>query len=185
MTPYAASTLEDKSQLFRSIFAQLPSGVTVLTTSDRAGEPRGMTASAVCSLSLDPLLVLACISSSSGTLAHLLDSGRFAINILGHRDAATSTRFAGRHANKFAGIQFRWVDGVPVLDAALAWLRCGVDTTYPGGDHTIVVGAVTLMNRREGEPLVWHRGHYRQLKPATHGTSLAAMNGHADHGARR
>lgn len=164
MSPCPPGPTPDKSRLLRSVFAQLPCGVAVLTTSDRAGDPRGMTASAVCSLSVDPPLVLACVSCSSTMLPQLLDSGQFAVNILGHREAATSTRFAGSRADKFVGVRYRWIAGTPVLDAAVAWLCCTVDATHPGGDHTIVIGAVTRMNRGEGEPLVWHRGRYRQLK---------------------
>jgi flavin reductase (DIM6/NTAB) family NADH-FMN oxidoreductase RutF len=152
--------------LFRLIFAQLPSGVTVITTVSAEGEPCGMTASAVCSLSVEPLLLLACVKRTSATLAQLLAYRQFAVNILGRDHADLSARFAASRPDKFAGIRHRDVSGVPVLDDALAWLSCRVHTTHPGGDHMIVVGAVTDMDREEGEPLVWHASRYRALDSA-------------------
>ena len=154
------------ADLFRLIFAQLPSGVTVITTVSAEGEPCGMTASAVCSLSLEPLLLLVCVKSTSATLARLLAHGQFAVNILGREHAGLSTRFATSRPDKFAGIRHHDAGGAPVLDDALAWLSCRVHATHPGGDHTIVVGAVTRMAREEGEPLVWHASRYRVLDSA-------------------
>jgi 3-hydroxy-9,10-secoandrosta-1,3,5(10)-triene-9,17-dione monooxygenase reductase component len=152
--------------LFRLIFAQLPAGVTVITTVSARGEPCGMTASAVCSLSLEPLLLLACVKSTSATLARLLAHGQFAVSILRREHAGLSARFAASRADKFAGVRYHDAGGAPVLDEALAWLSCRVHATYPGGDHTIVVGAVTEMDRGEGEPLVWHASRYRALDSA-------------------
>ena len=149
---------------FRSVFSQLPSGVTVLTTATPEG-PVGMTVSAVCSLSLDPLLALACVCSGSSTLRAILDHGHFAINVLAADAGDVSTRFATRRCGqeRFEGIGHRWENGVPVLDSAVAWLTCSVHDALPGGDHTILVGAITDLRRADGEPLVWHGGRYRSL----------------------
>ncbi|GAA1266406.1 hypothetical protein GCM10009609_31960 [Pseudonocardia aurantiaca] len=124
-----------------------------------------MTASAVCSLSLDPLLLLVCIDNRSGTLATLLDCGRFAVNILRDRHGEVAEAFTGP-GPRFAGLAHSYADGLPVLDDALAWLSCRVHAAHPEGDHTIVVGAVTATGRSHGEPLVWHAGSYRSLAPS-------------------
>jgi 3-hydroxy-9,10-secoandrosta-1,3,5(10)-triene-9,17-dione monooxygenase reductase component len=155
-------SLADKR--FRSVFAALPCGVTVLTTSTPQG-PTGMTASAVCSLSLRPQLALACVNTGSSTLVAILEHGSFAINVLGADAAEIAAGFAYRRSprERFAGVGHRIERGVPVLSAALAWLTCDVHTTYPGGDHTIVVGAVTDLSRNAGEPLTFHDGRYRVL----------------------
>jgi hypothetical protein len=34
---------------------------------------------------------------------------------------------------------------------------------HSGGDHAIVTGLVTEVETREGEPLIFHDGHYRPL----------------------
>lgn len=155
---------DEPQRLFRSVFAQLPSGVTVLTTVGPDG-PTGMTASSVTSLSLDPLLVLACASTASATLAAISRRGAFGVNVLDEHGQALAAAFARRchPGEKFAGVRYGVRHGVPVLDDALAWVTCDVTATHPGGDHTILVGAVTGMHRADGEPLVWHDGRYRAL----------------------
>jgi len=148
----------------RQAFAVVPTGVSVITTAGQDG-PRGMTASAVCSVSLDPLLVLVCIDNRSETLRAIRENGTFAINVLGEAHAAVSSVFAGRAtpAEKFSTVSCRQVNGSPVLDEALAWVTCDVHATAPGGDHTIVVGSVSATEVRDGEPLVRHAGRYRRL----------------------
>ncbi len=150
----------------RQAFAAVPTGVSVITTAGDGG-PRGMTASAVCCVSLDPLLVLVCIANRSQTLEHILENGTFAVNVLRDSQSAVSSTFAGRAAatEKFASVSYRLVDGSPVLDDALAWVTCDVHATAPGGDHTIVVGRVSSVDARCGEPLVRHGGRYRRLGP--------------------
>ena len=136
----------------------------VLTTATPAG-PAGTTVSAVCSLSLDPLLTLACLQTGSSALAAIIESGQFAINILSSESCETSARFAWRIPphEKFDGVDYHMQNQQPVLDEAVAWITCTVHDALPGGDHTILVGAVTDMGHHDGEPLVFHRGSYRCL----------------------
>ncbi|QPK50487.1 flavin reductase family protein [Streptomyces gardneri] len=166
-TPHAQAATGDA---FRDVFAQLPAGVTVVTTSGPGGiEPSGMTASAVCSLSLDPLLVLLCLNNHSNTLARLKTTGAFAINILRHDQAHCAAQFADRRisqADRFARTPHHHTDGLPVLTEALAWLTCQVAKTHPGGDHTIVTGEVRTLGSGAGDggqPLVWHSRTFRTL----------------------
>jgi flavin reductase (DIM6/NTAB) family NADH-FMN oxidoreductase RutF len=148
---------------YREACACLPAGVCVVTGADREG-PCGLTASAVCSLSRRPPLVLVCIDKGSATLPRLLRSGRFAVNVLGAAQHPLAARFADRSpADRFAGVRYRLAHGCPVLDGSLAWLACDVSATYPGGDHTLVVGAVAAIHHGQGEPLVWHARRYRTL----------------------
>ena len=163
-TPQAPA-VELDARSFREAFAELPSGVSLITTAGPDG-PQGMTASAVCSLSLDPLLLLVCIDNRSGTLRAIRDNGRFAVNVLGEAQADLSTAFAQARApsEKFSTVAYRLAHGSPVLDEALAWLACDLHSTFAGGDHTIVVGRVSGIGRRPGAPLVWHGGRYRRLR---------------------
>lgn len=152
--------------LFRSVFAQLPSGVSIITTLAPDG-PHGLTASSVCSVSLDPLLLLVCVSNQSRTLGPLLRAGWFGVNILRRHQHEISARFAAPHrTDRFHGLTYELVDGAPVLPTALAWMTCQVDRALPGGDHTVVIGRVVSMRgSRGGEPLVWQAGRYRALVP--------------------
>ena len=114
----------------------------------------GLTASAVCSVSVDPLLVLGCIDNRSETLRGILENRTFAINVLWETDSSVSTAFALRTppADKFAMVDYRLENGSSVLDDALVCVTCDLYGTMPGGDHRIVVGSVTGIEVRAGEP---------------------------------
>jgi len=149
---------------FRSLMARFATGVTVVT-SVGSGGPAGMTANAVASLSLDPLLVMVGFELQSRTLAAVRQSGLFAVNVLASSQEDVSRAFAGKQpeAEKFAGCAHGERLGVPVIDGALAWLCCQVDAVYPGGDHVIVVGNVLEMGGDGGDPLLFYGGDYRRL----------------------
>lgn len=91
----------------RACSRQLAAGVTVVTTCDVKGYPYGLTVSAVVCLSLEPALFLICVSEKSDTLGPLLESGTFAINVLGRGQEALARTFASkRHAEKFKHIVY-------------------------------------------------------------------------------
>jgi flavin reductase (DIM6/NTAB) family NADH-FMN oxidoreductase RutF len=157
--------IQPPAEAFRTVMSRLPTGVTVVTTLIE-GEPHGMTASAVSSLSLDPLLVLVCIERDTPMCQLTVDAGYFGISILAADQAAVSDRFADPDrpsgAAQFDGIPFRpAVTGAPILDDVLAWVDCRLWATYDGGDHVIVVGEV--VDQGLGEPddaLVYYRSAY-------------------------
>jgi 3-hydroxy-9,10-secoandrosta-1,3,5(10)-triene-9,17-dione monooxygenase reductase component len=147
---------------YRSVIGHFATGVTVVTGLGPEG-PVGMTANAVCSLSLEPLLVLVCFDNGARTLPVVREVGRFGVNVLRADQHELSGVFASKRGEleKFAGIAHRIEDRVPVIEGVLAWLACDLQDLYPGGDHTIGVGAVTSMHHDgEGDPLVWFRGSY-------------------------
>lgn len=144
----------------RRLMSHWPTGVSVLT-SRAEGEPRGCTANAVTSLSLDPLLLLACFDLGSNTLEAVRRTGRFGVNILAHDQEDVSRRFAGKGASKFEGLEYRLEAGVPVIEGALAWIACDVRDELDGGDHAIVTGVPVCGDVREGgHPLVFFRSRY-------------------------
>ena len=151
---------------FRDAFAQLPSGVSILTTYGSDG-PCGMTASAVCSLSQDPPLALAALANDSQTLARIRAHGAFGINVLRDRHAPVAAAFARptpHPAARFNGLPYDPVASVPILRAALSWLACEVTDLHPGGDHTIVTGLVRAAGHGTGSPLVWHARHFTSAR---------------------
>ena len=111
--------LQDQ-QRFRDAIALLATGVTVITTRTPAG-PAGMTASAVCSLSLEPVALLVCISRHLPTHKALEESGEFAVNVLDETQVGLAKRFATRGVDRFAGLRLSEAHGVPVLADALAY----------------------------------------------------------------
>ena len=151
---------------FREVMGHFATGVTVVTASGPEG-PVGMTANAVCSLSLDPLLLLVCFDRAARTLPVVRETRRFGVNVLGAGQEDLARLFASKapeHA-KFAEVAHRVDDGVPVIDGAMAWVGCRLERLVPGGDHTIGIGAVHAaeLGPSGAEPLVWFRGGYGSL----------------------
>jgi flavin reductase (DIM6/NTAB) family NADH-FMN oxidoreductase RutF len=147
---------------FRSVMGHFATGVTVVTASTADG-PVGMTANAVTSLSLEPLLVLVAFDNASRTLPVVRETGRFGVNVLAAGQAELARLFASKtpEQEKFSGIAHTVHDGIPVLEGALAWLGLRLERLVPAGDHTIGIGAVEAAEARGGEPLIWYRGDYR------------------------
>lgn len=152
---------------FRRILGHWTTGVAVVTSLTDAGRPRGLTASAFASLSLQPPLVLVCIEHGADTHGSIRASGFFAVSVLPQAAERLARRFAGdAPEGKFDGIAHHpEATGAPVLDDALAWVDCTLRDAYDGGDHTIFVGDVVAGDAREGEPLVYYRGGFNRLVP--------------------
>jgi flavin reductase (DIM6/NTAB) family NADH-FMN oxidoreductase RutF len=149
---------------FRDTLGRFPTGVAVVTATG-AGGPAGLTTNAFSSLSLDPPLIIVCFDRASRTLPVVRESGRFAVNVLRAGDEDLARLFAGKapHPEKFEAVTHTADHGVPVLDDALAWMVCDLETLHPGGDHEIGVGAVTAMGQEAGDPLVFYAGAFRGL----------------------
>jgi len=150
---------------FRQALAHFPSGVTVVTTRDRAGRLHGITVSAFCSVSLEPPLVLVCIDKSTGSHPAFEFGGTFVVNVLREDQAYLSNHFASLIADKFDRIEYRQTsDGIPVLDDALVNLECRLVSAHEGGDHSIFVGEIQNATIKDGRPLIYFQGNYRSLK---------------------
>ena len=147
---------------FRSVMGHFATGVTVVTVATPEG-PVGLTANAVCSLSLEPVLLLVCFDNDARTLPALREIGRFGVNVLGSGQEDLARLFASKlpEREKFAGIPHTVHDGIPVIEGVLAWVGCRLERLIPGGDHTIGIGGVEAAEAGEGEPLLWYRGSYR------------------------
>jgi flavin reductase (DIM6/NTAB) family NADH-FMN oxidoreductase RutF len=151
-------------ELFREVFGRFATGVAVITSAGPSSVG-GMTANALCSLSLDPLLALVCFENQARTLPIVRDAGRFAVNLLASDQADLAGVFASKlpESEKLEGVAHRLEDGVPVIEGSLAWAVCELRELIAGGDHTIAIGLVTSMGLGDGEPLLWYSGRYHVL----------------------
>jgi flavin reductase (DIM6/NTAB) family NADH-FMN oxidoreductase RutF len=149
---------------FKKALSHFASGVTVVTT-ELEGKLFGMTVAAFASLSLSPPLVLVCIEKRVKSHDAIAAARKFGVSILGADQVEVSNRFASRSDDKFAGIEHRRGElGVPLLQGAITSLECRVTEQLEGGDHTIFVGEVMWAETREGAPLVYFRGGYREIR---------------------
>jgi 3-hydroxy-9,10-secoandrosta-1,3,5(10)-triene-9,17-dione monooxygenase reductase component len=174
--PMEKPTLVEDGRLMRDVMGHFATGVSVVSVWDAPGVPRGATANAISSVSLDPPLLLVCLSRRSGTLAAIRAEGRFGVNILAAEQRNHSDRFAkfgtavGDH-----GVEFRDHEhGVPVLTGALATIACDVEAIHPAGDHDIVVGLARHLEHggKDARPLLFYRGSYSQIKIESEGDEL-------------
>lgn len=149
---------------YRRAIGHFATGVTVVTSIGSDG-PVGLTANAVCSLSLEPLLMIVCLDRGSRTLNAVRASERLAVNVLAHDQQRLATTFAGKapEGEKFADVPHQDIDGVPVIDGVVAWLTGDLRELLPGGDHVIGVAQVTSVGGPGGDPLIYFRGAYHGL----------------------
>ena len=151
---------------FRRAVGRFTTGVTVVTTCSD-GIDHAMTASAVTSVSLDPVLVLVCVEKDARFHDAVLESGTWAVSVLsasGRRAAewfATRGRPLGGQLDRFPHRRGA-ASGAALLDCSLAWLQCETTGVYDGGDHDIVLGAVIAVAEgdRDTDALVYHRSRY-------------------------
>jgi len=158
----AQSTADPR--VFREVFGRFATGVAVITTAGVAGSG-GMTANALCSLSLDPLLTLVCFENRARTLPIVRDHGHFAINILSSTQLELARVFASKvpEAEKLKGVAYRLVSGAPIIEGAHAWAVCQLRELIAGGDHTIAIGEVVELGLGDGRPLLYYQGRYQDL----------------------
>jgi flavin reductase (DIM6/NTAB) family NADH-FMN oxidoreductase RutF len=148
----------------RSALGGYATGVTVVTAIGPNG-PSGATANAVSSLSLDPPMMLACLDRGSRTLTSVRAQGRFGVNALAAGQAEVARRFSAKdpEPEKWGGVEWIEREQLPRLEGALVWVACELRDLIDGGDHLILTGNVLEADSREGEPLLFHRGAYRDL----------------------
>ena len=147
---------------FRRALGQFATGVTVVTTRAGDGRPLGVTVNSFSSLSLNPPLVLWCLSRQAASLPDFVRASHFAINVLAADQHHLSRQFSTPLADKFDGVDFaEGTAGVPLLNKVTARFLCRNVKQYDGGDHVIFIGEVQNYECFEGEPLVFHSGRYR------------------------
>jgi flavin reductase (NADH) len=153
----------------RAMMRRFPTGVAVVTAFAQDGAPRGMTVSSLCSLSLDPPILLVCLRAASPTLEAVTGSGRFAVNLL-HGDAApVAELFASGDPDRFERAGWRAEAEDP--DAAGphlgSWSHaiadCRTAQCHPAGDHRVVFGEILDIDDSEGPaPLLYGLRSYAQ-----------------------
>ena len=148
--------------------SRFATGITVVSTI-ADGRRHGLTVNSFSSLSLEPLLAMFACELDAALHEPLMQSGVWAVSVLGADQQPTAAYFATRERTGSEPDQFDgWpsrpgpVTGAPLLDGALGWLEFHTWRTYDGGDHTIVVGEVVGMQAgSDGPPLLYFRSDYR------------------------
>jgi flavin reductase (DIM6/NTAB) family NADH-FMN oxidoreductase RutF len=145
-------------------------GITVVTSRAPDGRTVGVTANSFCSVSLDPPLVLWCLSRTAPSYSVFLDASHFAVHVLAEDQAHLSARFSGQSRfgglsrDKFAGLELSaGLGGVPLLADVVARYECRLERRHDGGDHLIMIGEVERYRHTERPPLLFYAGRHRGL----------------------
>lgn len=155
------------TRLYRDVCGNFATGVSVITTS-KDGTPRGLTANAISSVSLEPTLFLVCVDLRATSYPVLSEAGHFAVNILAADQEDISNFFAGTtpEDNPMGEVKFRMSENDnPLIEGVMAYLDCKTHSIIDGGDHKIFVGEVQscALPRPDADPLLFFRGKYREI----------------------
>lgn len=165
MTDPAPPTIEE----FRATLGLFATGVAVVSA--RAGDlAHGMTANAIASVSLDPLLVLVCVEREAIMRKVIEEVGNFALSMLA-ADQEHLSRWFADPARPTGAAQF---DGIanhpgpataaPLVDGAIAWVECTVQAAHDAGDHIVFIGKVESLARgHRRDPLIYFASGYHRL----------------------
>ncbi|SCD59257.1 NADH-FMN oxidoreductase RutF, flavin reductase (DIM6/NTAB) family [Streptomyces sp. Termitarium-T10T-6] len=152
----------------RDMMSRFPTGVAILTAVDHTGSPRGMTISSLCSVSLEPPTLLVCLRSGSPTLEAVLDSGRFAVNLLHGTAQPAAALFASGAPDRFDRVHWEHdtddpdAGGPHLFHDAHAIADCEVESRHRSGDHLVVIASVLRVSQFPGRAeLVYGRREYR------------------------
>ena len=169
---YSWEVLAADADALRGAMSHFPTGVTVVT-SGREEHAEGMTANAVLSVSLDPLLYLVSVHKEARLNPRIKEEGYFGVNLLADDQEGLSRLFAS--PERSSGLQAvhslgggYGSTGAPLAAGALAVIECELAEVYAGGDHELFLGRVVgirMGDVRKG-PLIFHEGTYPTLKPA-------------------
>lgn len=134
---------------------------------------RAATLSWVTQVSFEPKLIAIAVRKGTGIHEAIAASRRFALHVVGKDQADFAKAFfkagpASGGTQSIAGHAFTLSEhGVPVFDAAAAWLECElIEDTCPGGaDHALLVAQVIGCGVRAPMPsalalsdTAWHYG---------------------------
>ena len=157
---------------FRRVLGQYPTGVCVVTATEADGQRAGFVVGSFTSVSLNPPLVAFFPDRGSTTWPRIRDAGKFCVNILGAGQEEVCRNFAVRKEEKFAGIAYREAGSrSPIIEGAVAWIDCDLESVTEAGDHFIVLGRVRNLDVESNSlPLLFFQGGYGRFAPL----SLAA-----------
>jgi len=152
---------------FRDTMRRTASGVAVLTTDGTAGRA-GVTVSTLCSLSMEPPSVIACVHRDNRTLDAILKNGCFVANVLAVHQERVAKAFAGLipelRDDRFASGDWRLAaTGAPLLQGSLASFDCRTASTHDFGTHCILIGEVVEIISGDGDPLLFADRSFHRL----------------------
>lgn len=150
--------------VFKQSMRRLAGGVCILASA-RDGERYGLTMTAVCSLTLDPPMLVACVNRDAGAYGTMRATRRISVNVLGADQVEIAELFSSatiKGTARFERAKWSEMDsGVPALAGALAVLDCQIVEEKVVGQHAVLFCEVKIVRLQgEKEPLVHFDGQF-------------------------
>lgn len=162
--------LNKDTQDFKDTASKFASGVTVVTVKTD-NDFHAMTVSAFSTISMDPLLIMVCISNKSKMHDILLNHKKFSVSILEESQGNISSHFAGQKQPDIFGQDFGKVNMINIdehyniINNASGFFLCDLDESYEKGDHTLFFGKViksqSIILKK---PLIYYSRGYSTIK---------------------
>jgi flavin reductase (DIM6/NTAB) family NADH-FMN oxidoreductase RutF len=161
----------DLKRHFQDAFGRVAATVGIIGVCDEHGDMRGMTATAISSLSNDPPSLIVLLNQENQTFRTICERKRFSVNFLsagsaGSEELAYKLSLPGQSKLIDAALLDRpagWP--IPALRNATATLVCDLDDCIPQFTHRILVGRITHVRTSEGpaNPLVYLQRRFQRL----------------------
>ena len=155
---------ENDRRAFRNALGRYATGVTVVMAGGGGHDPVGITVNSFASVSLDPPLILWSVERDSTGVHTFTHAPDFTVSVLGADQGEVAMQFADSKteaADRLSGAPLESGPGpVPLIAGAPAWFHCRLEATFPGGDHTVILGRVTAFSYSDGPTLLFHDGAF-------------------------
>lgn len=144
-------------------FFNLSYGVYIAGTMNE-GKPTGCVANSAMQVTSTPATIAVSINHGNFTHDCIEKSGMFSLSIMPENtDASLIGRFgyqSGRDTDKYEGIDFQYVEGMPVISSSCGHFVCRVINKMESETHTVFLGEVISYDvLQEGTPMTYSYYH--------------------------
>ena len=159
------NTASPDTRALRDALGQFATGVTIVTACDANGQPVGLTVNSFNAVSLHPPLIVWSLSRHVSSRPVFEQVSHYAVNVLAAEQEKLSRHFAGKIADRFAGVSWQaGQTGAPLLPDCAAHFEIRNTQHQSAGDHILFIGEVVRFEAFAREPLLFFASQYRQLQ---------------------
>jgi len=137
-------------------------GVYIVTTWDK-GRPTGCTANSAMQITSTPATLALSINVDNYTNSCIKDCGHFALNVLSETSEPSLIGgfgfMSGRDTDKFDGVEYKTISGLPVISDNCAYFVCKVKDTLEAGTHTVFLAEIIDADMSAGRPMTYSYYH--------------------------
>lgn len=159
--------LSTNTELFKQAFGAHPAGVAIITAVDAQGNPAGLTASSVSSISADPAIIGFSLKGNTGSAATILGAQTLLVHLLDAENVQLAKNFATSGCPRFED-PTTWetlTTGEPLLHGVRRVLRVTPISKAEADPAIVITAQVENFVRHDlsGTPLVYHSRKFHAL----------------------